>query len=101
MILCQTTPAQLNATAEAIRAQVQALGIENPGATHGIVTISGGSAVVIPAPGRSMHVLIQRADEALYVAKSAGRNCMRANEQDLPNVATGRFRRRALLRAVS
>ena len=101
LILFQTGPEQLKATGEAIRAQVQALGIENAGSPHRVVTISGGSAAVVPEAGRSMHALVQLADEALYLAKSEGRNCIRANEQELASVTTGRFRRKPILRVVS
>jgi len=101
VLFFQTTPEQLKATGEAIRAQVQALGIESPAAAHGVITISGGTAAVVPEAGRSMHVLIQLADEALYLAKHEGRNCIRANEQELASAITGRFRRKPILRVVS
>jgi len=101
VILFQTNPAQLKATGEAIRAQVQALGIDHPGSTHGVITLSGGTAVVRPCAGRSLHVLIQLADEALYAAKREGRNCIRGNEREPGSENTGRFRRRGVLRVVS
>ncbi len=40
----------------------------------GIVTISAGCATIVPAFGQNASVLMQRADEALYAAKHAGRN---------------------------
>lgn len=97
----QTTPEQLKAVGEAIRAQVQALGIDNVGASHRVITISGGTAAAVPTAGRSMHALIKLADEALYLAKNEGRNCIRANEQELSSVTTGRFKKKPILRVVS
>jgi diguanylate cyclase (GGDEF)-like protein len=41
------------------------------------VTISAGCASVYPNPSLSCHSLLQHADEQLYLAKHAGRNCVR------------------------
>jgi diguanylate cyclase (GGDEF)-like protein len=41
------------------------------------VTISVGCASVYPNPGLSCYSLLQHADEQLYLAKHAGRNCVR------------------------
>jgi predicted signal transduction protein with EAL and GGDEF domain len=65
------------------------------------VTVSCGAAVVIPAAGRSMHGLIQMADEALYVAKGGGRNAVHLSEQNYTAVATGQFQQRSRLRSVA
>ncbi|MGC3274793.1 diguanylate cyclase, partial [Pseudomonas aeruginosa] len=40
----------------------------------GCVTVSIGVAAVLPSPGSSPEVLLQRADAALYQAKTHGRN---------------------------
>ena len=45
------------------------------------VTLSGGVAVWDPGSPRTVAELLERADQALFEAKSAGRNCIRsANE---------------------
>lgn len=60
--------------AEKVRASIEALGIENKG-VNGIVTISCGiSAFDVDAPDNRWDDILDRADKALYRAKSAGRN---------------------------
>jgi diguanylate cyclase (GGDEF)-like protein len=56
--------------AEALRAEIAALGLEANGA---LLTISGGVASW-PADGQSFDEVLRRADERLYGAKAAGRN---------------------------
>jgi diguanylate cyclase (GGDEF)-like protein len=56
--------------AEALRAEVAALGLEADGAP---LTISGGVASW-PADGQTFEEVLRRADERLYGAKAAGRN---------------------------
>jgi diguanylate cyclase (GGDEF)-like protein len=103
IILFQTPPEQVRAIAEAVRAAVEALGVPNPAAPRKVVTVSCGVAAVTPAQGRSMHGLVQLADEALYEAKANGRNCVQFadSEKGYAAMATGRFRPRSHLRAVS
>jgi diguanylate cyclase (GGDEF)-like protein len=101
IILFQTPREQMHAIAEAVRATVEALGIVNPAAPRTFVTVSCGVAVVTPAEGRSMHGLVQAADEALYEAKGSGRNCVRSADSEYSSLATGVFRHRNHLRVVS
>lgn len=58
--------------AEELRRAVQAAGLPQP-ATDSVVTVSVGMACVARAPLR-LEALLQAADEALYRAKSSGRN---------------------------
>ncbi|WP_348261492.1 diguanylate cyclase [Telmatobacter sp. DSM 110680] len=50
----------------------------------GIVTISIGCATVIPSLGQQSSILMQRADNALYAAKNAGRNQVCGAALELP-----------------
>lgn len=59
---------------ENIRKQIQDLQIENRETPGQWVTISLGVASVVPSAAESPALLINRADKALYEAKSAGRN---------------------------
>ncbi len=61
-------------------------------AAANVVTASVGAAQVIPILGRSPESLQQCADEALYQAKSRGRNCVIWQDGDYENVVTGAFR---------
>lgn len=61
--------------AERIRGAVASLGIEHHGSPFGIVTISAGVTSLLPGPADDPHhALVEAADQALYRAKSAGRN---------------------------
>jgi diguanylate cyclase (GGDEF)-like protein len=64
---------------------------EAPGT--GAVTVSLGIAVVVPTAERSVQGLVQLADEALYDAKQAGRNCVVLKDAlDHQDLSTGSFR---------
>jgi two-component system chemotaxis family response regulator WspR len=60
--------------ANACRAHIEQLAIENPQAPSGIVTMSIGLACVVPSKDGSAETLVASADKALYAAKSDGRN---------------------------
>lgn len=64
----RTSLKQATQLAEKIRKQIQALHID----MVGVISISAGVAVM--QPGETLSQLIQRADQALYQAKQAGRN---------------------------
>jgi diguanylate cyclase (GGDEF)-like protein len=72
--------------AEMARAAVHGLRIPHPLARGSVVTVSVGVATVYPAAATSApETLIDRADQALYQAKQAGRNRVSiANEPTLP-----------------
>lgn len=74
-ILYDTDGARASGNAEQIRKRVEALGIEHRGSRASpVLTVSIGVAVVAPEAGRSPGGALQLADEALYRAKSKGRN---------------------------
>lgn len=61
--------------AERILLTVESLGIPNEASTvASCVTVSAGIAAAVPEPGQDCMELIDKADTALYAAKSAGRN---------------------------
>jgi len=53
---------------------LEALALPHASSQFGCVTISAGVAALIPAAGDASDILVQRADEALYLAKAQGRN---------------------------
>jgi two-component system chemotaxis family response regulator WspR len=61
--------------AQACRGHLEGLAIENPNAAHGkAVTMSIGVASVIPSKHADAAQLVERADKAMYAAKTGGRN---------------------------
>jgi len=62
--------------AERMRKAVQDLGVDHPGSSHDVVTVSVGIASLVPQQGQDSDVVIKAADDALYYAKAAGRNCV-------------------------
>jgi diguanylate cyclase (GGDEF)-like protein len=67
------------AAAEGLRAAVEAADVPHAASEAGRVTISVGIGV-FPEDGRDLAALIDAADAALYAAKRAGRNAVRAHE---------------------
>lgn len=64
--------------AEAVRVAVATLGIEHKASTiHRYVTVSAGTATIVPEEGLIPEALIAKADQALYLAKVSGRNQVR------------------------
>lgn len=75
IVLPDTDSAGAMLVAEACRSHLEALAIDNTGAPAGkVVTMSIGVATVVPGPESSVAELMERADKALYAAKSDGRN---------------------------
>jgi diguanylate cyclase (GGDEF)-like protein len=64
--------------AEAICQGVRAAAMPHSASELGFVTISAGIATAVPAPGGDGRALVEAADAALYEAKEAGRNGVRA-----------------------
>lgn len=62
--------------ANTILDQVRSAGIPHVQSEHGTVTLSIGLVVVVPDKGARLEHWLQQADEALYRAKTAGRNCL-------------------------
>jgi diguanylate cyclase (GGDEF)-like protein len=73
--------------------EVRQLAIPNDGSSVApVVTVSIGLAFVVPAEGRSAQGLVQLADEALYAAKTGGRNRVQVREAEYEHMKTGLFR---------
>lgn len=70
--------------AEALRAEIENLGIEHAGSgvARG-VTISLGVCTLVPEPSTRSASLIHAADRALYQAKRSGRNCVVVAEAEV------------------
>lgn len=74
VILYDTDVAAVRTASERMRRAVEALAIDHRPSPAKVVTISIGAAVIAPTAGRNALGALQLADEALYRAKSAGRN---------------------------
>ncbi len=74
IVLPDTSPEGALLIANACRAQLAQLALENPRTPAGIVTMSIGVASVVPSRDGSAEALVARADKALYAAKNNGRN---------------------------
>ncbi len=90
IILPQTEHAGATLVAEKLRAAVADQRIENVGAVLGVVTLSVGVATRTPSSASPAKALLEKADRALYAAKSGGRNLV-VGDGDRTNASpTGR-----------
>lgn len=62
--------------AQFLRERVMALNIPHIKSPHGCITVSIGVVARIPKRDSSVSMLLKKADEALYLAKEQGRNCV-------------------------
>ncbi|MDP2847179.1 MAG: diguanylate cyclase [Humidesulfovibrio sp.] len=72
--------------ARRIRNEVMALAIPHEETGAGVVTVSLGVACLTPTRQNSPDLLLREADAALYRAKQSGRNCVRTNFDETPEV---------------
>ncbi len=70
-------PERVAMLAERMRTHVASLPPRALGNDERSLTISLGTVAIVPEPGTQAGDLLGQADEALYAAKSAGRNCIR------------------------
>lgn len=74
ILLPDTDLEQARAVAEELRGTVQNLGIRHPGSPFECVTVSVGVASGVPGLSDRGSDFVKNADDALYLAKSSGRN---------------------------
>jgi len=82
VVLARADGAAALGAAEKLRAAVEAAGIPRGAAGPGRVTISVGVAV-FPEDGQDLGAIVDAADAALFAAKRAGRNAVRAHQQGM------------------
>jgi diguanylate cyclase (GGDEF)-like protein len=80
MLLPGTPLKTARSVAEGLRAAIFNLGIAHPMGTDQRVTVSIGCAAIFPSDKSTFQQLVAAADEALYAAKRAGRNCVSSLE---------------------
>ncbi len=90
VLLARADRAAALEVADKLRAAVEAAAMSHGTSEAGRVTVSIGLAV-FPEDGRDLGTLIDAADSALYAAKRAGRNAVRAHETGM-RVHPGRRR---------
>ena len=74
IILPHTALEGARAIAETIREEIKALGIAHSKSEAQVVTMSLGVATLIPQASLAANVLIEQADQALYLSKAQGRD---------------------------
>jgi two-component system cell cycle response regulator len=99
MLLYDVDVPAVDKLAERIRKGVVALALEHRDSRVGVVTISIGAAVVEPSAERRARGAVQLADEALYQAKTRGRNRVEVLAADAHKaLETGVFAKQSGLR---
>jgi diguanylate cyclase (GGDEF)-like protein len=83
IVLPETDLAGARLIAEDIRQTVVGMGITHEGSPYQVVTASIGIASAKPSRGSHQACLLEAADQALYGAKAAGRNCVHSSEDDV------------------
>ncbi|WNB75475.1 diguanylate cyclase [Methylomonas koyamae] len=78
ILLPETDTAGALSIAEQLRANIEAQHIPHRNSTvSDSITVSLGAAALVPQPGQASTELLDAADQQLYSAKGAGRNCAR------------------------
>ncbi len=90
IVLPQTDHAGAIQVAERLRTAAAAQRIENAAEPLRIVTLSVGVATQIPAQSQRPQTLLERADKALYAAKSSGRNLVASDSYQTNAALSGR-----------
>jgi diguanylate cyclase (GGDEF)-like protein len=81
LILPEQSAASAAIAAERFCKSIEALALPHQSKTPpGVITISAGVATLEPGDYEATHLWLKRADDALYRAKQAGRNCVRVAE---------------------
>ena len=75
IVMPGATPELALDRAEVLRRAAHAIDLPGPGPTHGVLSLSVGVAV-FPHHARLAEDLLRSADQALYAAKRAGRDCV-------------------------
>jgi diguanylate cyclase (GGDEF)-like protein len=83
-LLMNCSAAEAADVAERLRAAVEALGIQNIGSPLGRLTVSIGTSSLLPMRRGGASSIVDSADKALYRAKCAGRNQVKACDEPEP-----------------